>query len=259
VRKYLLTAAAAAAIATPAAARDHSGYIGVDAGLLLPVKSTVHINGADSYYANYFDYYFGGYTAAFRTKYNTGVDVDLVGGYDFGMFRFEGELGYKHAGHDRYSARAVTNSDIFTSIDADGSTSSTSAMFNGLVDFGSDNSLSFSVGAGLGMARTKYRFRINDPALNDIGLGTTTLSTTASNSRLAWQLLAEARYAVSPEFDVGVKYRYFNAGKIRRAFDDGMGGVIRADTRFRSHSILLSLVYNLAAPLPPPPPNCRPG
>ena len=34
VRKYLLAAAAAAAIATPAVARDHSGYIGIDAGAL---------------------------------------------------------------------------------------------------------------------------------------------------------------------------------------------------------------------------------
>ena len=32
-----------------------------------------------------------------RVKNKTGYDVDLIGGYDFGMFRLEGELGYKRA------------------------------------------------------------------------------------------------------------------------------------------------------------------
>ena len=31
-----------------------------------------------------------------RAKLKTGYDVDVIGGYDFGMFRLEGELGYKH-------------------------------------------------------------------------------------------------------------------------------------------------------------------
>src|ERR1700750_3136253 len=43
VRKYLLAAAAAAAIATPAAARDHSGYFGIDGGVLWS-KSSLHID-----------------------------------------------------------------------------------------------------------------------------------------------------------------------------------------------------------------------
>ena len=30
-------------------------------------------------------------------RFKTGYDVDLIGGYDFGMFRLEGELGYKRA------------------------------------------------------------------------------------------------------------------------------------------------------------------
>jgi hypothetical protein len=51
VRKYLLAAAAAAAIATPAVARDHSGYIGLDAGALWS-KSNLHIDATDSYYCD---------------------------------------------------------------------------------------------------------------------------------------------------------------------------------------------------------------
>src|SRR5256714_11182433 len=99
MRKYLLATAAAAtvAIAAPAAATtDNSGYVGLEGGVLFPRSQTV----------------FG--TATFTTpgtpgpvnftrtdigsvKYKTGYDVDVIGGYDFGMFRLEGELGYKHA------------------------------------------------------------------------------------------------------------------------------------------------------------------
>src|SRR6185312_10783012 len=150
MRKYLLTAAAAAAIASPAAARDHSGYIGVDAGLLFPTHSSVHVDATNSYYCNggEGDYYFGSYFSScqgdFRTHYKTGFDGDVVGGYDFGMFRLEGELGYKHSGHDRY-----TMSGFSGSINSGGSTSGWSAMVNGLVDFGSDKSINFSLGGGV--------------------------------------------------------------------------------------------------------------
>ena len=36
MRKYLLAAAAAVAVATPAAARDGSGYFGIEGGILFP-------------------------------------------------------------------------------------------------------------------------------------------------------------------------------------------------------------------------------
>src|SRR5205085_9033550 len=107
MRKYLLAAAAAAAIATPAAARDHSGYFGVDAGVLLSTHSNIHIDATDSYYCSggeggtYFGSYFSNCVADFDTHHKTGFDGDIVGGYDFGMFRLEGELGYKYAGHKR--------------------------------------------------------------------------------------------------------------------------------------------------------------
>ena len=36
MRKYLFAAAAVAAIASPAAARDGSGYVGIEGGILFP-------------------------------------------------------------------------------------------------------------------------------------------------------------------------------------------------------------------------------
>src|SRR4029079_15400272 len=97
MRKYLLAAVAAAAIASPAAARDGSGYVGADLGALFPLQRQAD---ADLDFAN---------TATSaplclrqaRIRYKTGYDGDLNAGYDLGMFRVEGELGYKRASHHR--------------------------------------------------------------------------------------------------------------------------------------------------------------
>src|SRR5258708_5517610 len=96
MRKYLLATAAAAtvAIAAPAAATtDNSGYVGLEGGVLFPRSQTVFgsIDFTDPAFTDF------PRTDIGRAKYKTGYDVDVIGGYDFGMFRLEGELGYKHA------------------------------------------------------------------------------------------------------------------------------------------------------------------
>ena len=157
---------------------------------MFPTKSSLHIDATDSSYFGYYLYnYTGSYTASFKTHYKTGVDVDMIGGYDFGMFRLEGELGYKRAKHDHY--RSSTS----VSIDADGRTTALSAMVNGLIDFGRDDGVNFSVGGGVGWAQTKYKFSIDDPVVPDIDGYRLSLK----DSGFAWQLIAAARYAVSPE------------------------------------------------------------
>ncbi len=104
-------------------------------------------------------------------------------------------------------------------------------MINGLVDLGGDGGINFSLGGGVGFAHTKYRFGINEPDLyiNDF-------STSMSRSQFAWQLLAEARYAVSPQIDLGLKYRYFNGGHLRVDIQRRKRRHGNSDTKFRSHS-----------------------
>jgi opacity protein-like surface antigen len=188
VRKYLLAAAAAAAIATPAVARDHSGYIGIDAGAMWS-KSNLHLDATDSYYCDYFDYYFSTCSTSLSSKNKIGYDVDVVGGYDFGMFRLEGELAYKHA---RQKDRTFGDS-ASGLVDVSGKTTNWSAMINGLVDLGSDDSINFSLGGGVGWARTKYSFDVNTVTAGDGDYYFDNFGTSVSKSKFAWQLLAEAR------------------------------------------------------------------
>src|SRR5207237_40993 len=90
--------------------------------------------------------------------------------------------------------------------------------------------------------------------------------------------IAGAYMPVSDNIDVGLKYRYFRAGRTngRDTFTFASaattcgttaapfpcsGGVATFDSdgRFSSHSLLLSLVYNFAAAAPPPPPPRPPA
>ena len=223
MRRYLLAAAAVAAIASPAAARDGSGYVGIEGGIMFPKDqdadlfvdytttqtpaTPVVVGPADTTFDN-----------TFGLDYKTGYDIDAIAGYDFGMFRLEGEIGYKRA---KLNDLEIDSSDLAaintalnrpdrdvlpdpvdplgplldTDIDIDDSSGKVlSGMINALVDFGDDNGLSFSAGVGFGRARVKM-------------LG-------ESDSAWAWQGILAARYAISPNIDIGLKYRYFRTGNL---------------------------------------------
>jgi outer membrane protein OmpA-like peptidoglycan-associated protein len=71
-----------------------------------------------------------------------------------------------------------------------------------------------------------------------------------SDTKFAWQVFAGVRQAISPNMDVTLKYRFFNADNIRMiAFNGG-----EAEMRLRTHSLMGGLTFNFGAPTPPPPP-----
>ena len=286
MRKYLMVATAAAAVmATPAVARDGSVYVGIEGGILFPKDNDADVfadfttsqTPTTPLAAAPLDTDF---EDAFGIDYKRGIDVDAIIGYDFGMFRLEGEIGYKKAKVNEFE---IDDSDIaainlalnrpsgvgdpgnpgFAAISADdfdlnGNIKVWSAMVNGLVDFGNEDGLSFYVGGGAGRAKAK--------AFGD------------SDSAWAFQGIVGARYAVSRNVDLGLKYRYFQTGKLNFAEDavavNGNGNAVIVGTtqvvtttnavlfsdfeqKFRSHSLLASLSFNFGGgdeALPPPPP-----
>ena len=294
MRNYLLAATAVlAVVSTPAMARDGSVYVGIEGGVLFPKD-----NDADVF-ADFTTTQTPGAPAAavpsdtnfedmFGVDYKRGIDVDAIIGYDFGMFRLEGEIGYKRAKVDDFE---IDNIDIaalnatlnrpsglgdpgapgFAGLSADdldlnGRIKVWSAMVNGLVDFGNEDGLSFYIGGGAGRAKAK--------AFGD------------SDSAWAFQGIVGARYAVSRNIDLGLKYRYFQTGKLNFSEDPiAVGGNPNAivvgttpvvqttnavlfpdfEQKFRSHSLLASLIFNfggsqevLPPPPPPPPPPPEP-
>src|SRR5436190_3309485 len=127
-------AVTALVLASPAVARDHSGYIGIDAGALFPQNTDIQNDS-------------GRYEIDIHHK--TGFDLDVLAGYDFGFIRAEGELSWKWASHKHYDIAGLQIDES-----GDGETDVRSAMVNVLGDFGTDK-WNFYAGGGIGYALVK--------------------------------------------------------------------------------------------------------
>lgn len=248
-------ASAAAIAAVPAQAREGQFYVGIDGGVLLEDQVDVDLALTDPQ------------TNAAFADTETGIDADIVFGYDFGAFRLEAEGGYKRAS---YSGLTVLDSRILpggltvpvgTVVQNEDDLAIWSGMVNGLLEFGKDDGFHIFGGGGVGFAN------LDLPVVVD-GVGTVVDD---SATDFAWQLLAGARVAITDNLDLGVKYRYF----VIDEFELNAANGAPIDAGFSSHSVLASLVYNfggaaapapvIAAPsqpapviAPPPPPRPAP-
>jgi opacity protein-like surface antigen len=208
----------------------------------------------------------------FAAKYKKGLDIDVLGGYDFGFFRVEAELGRKKLG-----IRKIDNDDgseaLIASLNStlnrpsaspdpgapglsalnlddfgfDGSMRVYSALINGLVDL--DVTKRFSVYGGGGVGKSWVS------ALGD-----------HDSASWAWQWIVGARYSINDRIDLGLKYRYFNSGIVTLQADEMAyagnpnripvtgGGTVdqtvnaflipEIEGEFRTRSVLASLIYN---------------
>jgi len=314
MRKYLLVATVAAVVATPAAAQDGSGYIGIEGGVLWPRRQsgtftstftqTAQTPAAGTAAAAPGTGVVGVLPSTFTTapsaitgspsvRFKRGYDVDVIAGYDFGLFRLEGELGYKRSKLRSFSQDTAFGTAVTTALVPTGTTTPTggttfvlptdaasfdlgrrvsvlSGMVNGLVDFGIGGTASVYGGVGFGRARVR-------------ALGN-------SDSAWAWQGIAGFSVPISGNLGLGLKYRYFRTGKVDLGGGSTTFTSTRAvavanvpataggtatgttnvnftrtatvlgdfDRRFSSHSLLLSLTYGFGAAAvaeaPPPPP-----
>ena len=108
MRHLLLAAVAATAIATPAVARDNSAYVGIEAGVMQPLDTSLSVDA-------FFPFTTvplvpsgpNEYNDAGELDYDLGFDGDIIAGYDFGPFKAELELGYKRAGINYFSANGA--------------------------------------------------------------------------------------------------------------------------------------------------------
>ena len=124
MRKLAISLALASTVlATPALARDHSFYAGIEGGVMLVEDTGIDVTDNT------------GATAvnnAAVLDFKPGWDVDVIAGYDFGMVRLEGELGYKHASLDEVELADPSGVGFGAHLPADGSARSLSFMINGL-------------------------------------------------------------------------------------------------------------------------------
>lgn len=207
----------------------------------------------------------------FSARYKRAVDVGVVGGFDFGWFRVEGELSHKRAKIDHYvtddsaaqflgdlnsglnrpsqapdpgapGLAALTVSDFqpSTTIKAG------AVMVNAMLDVPVVKGFSVYIGAGVGRSFVS-------------GFGD-------SDGALARQRMVGAHYSIGDRVEIGLRYRKFASGIIKLEHDPiaysgnpnqvtGSGAPFNRTTNalvtpdlegeFRTPSWLLSLTYNL--------------
>ncbi|WP_156454590.1 outer membrane protein, partial [Erythrobacter sp. CCH5-A1] len=231
---YLLIGAAAAALAAPAHA--DGPYIGIEGGVSLKDKITVDVDTppADGRYDR---------AATARTK--VGIDGDVIIGYDFGPFRLEAEGGYKNA---KYRSLTIENAGILptgvtvpvgTVVDNERDLEIWSGMVNALVEIGRDDGFQIYGGGGAGVARLELPVEV------------ATVGTVIDDNKtdFAWQLIGGARFPVTQNIDLGVKYRYFNLDDFR--LTGANGNDLRAN--YSAHSVLASLIVNFGRQSEPAP------
>ena len=214
-------ALASTALATPALARDDSWYVGVGGGVMIVEDLGLDIST---------------FKDAATLDHKTGYDFEGVVGYDFGGFRAEVEVGYREAdikagriGTPGIPGSANGAGNLVTgSYAMNGDSNALSFMVNGMLDFGDDDGLQGFVGGGVGVARVDVAPVFAGPWLDD------------SDTGFAWQAIAGVRAPLTRNWDVGLKYRFFNADNLDLVDQRGRD----VSTRFRSHSILGTLTYN---------------
>lgn len=233
----MVLALSSTALATPVLARDGSFYIGVEGGAMIVEDLDLDI---------------GAFNNNVTIDHKYGFDVDYVAGYDFGAVRLEAELGYKRAKVDEFQQVAAGG---FTggTFDGAGRTQVISSMVNALLDFGDDDGVNGYVGGGVGISQVKLR--------NIRGTGTNGVLLSGKDAELAYQAIAGVRAAITPNVDIGLKYRFFNTTRFElngETFGPRFGGgpvatqfpTQAVSGKLRTHSLLASLIYNFGAPEP---------
>ena len=150
-------------------------------------------------------------------EFDTGFVLGAAAGYDLGMFRVEGEIGYRMNDIDSFSALGV-------SISGSGEIDTLSFLVNGLVDFENKTAFTPYVGVGIGIANIEA---------NDVSVGGSNIGS-EDDMVFDYQLLVGTTYAINKTMAFDLSYRYF-------ATQDPEFGIDEAE--YGSHNILMGLRF----------------
>jgi outer membrane autotransporter protein len=159
-----------------------------------------------------------------EAQFDTGFNVGVAGGHDFGMVRLEAELAYRENDFDKiefpFFGRARASGDI----------SATSLMFNGYYDLETGSPVTPYLGAGLGVANV---------SMNDVKVAGVKV-VDDDDTVFAYQIGAGVAFALNEVMALDLGYRYFATADPEftdRERDD-------FDFEYKSHNVSLGLRIN---------------
>jgi opacity protein-like surface antigen len=225
--KFGLTVAAVAMLATSTAALAGETYVGASAGINIQSKSknkgtfTTAVPATAAFPAIAADT-----PLAWTTKFDKGLDLNILGGYRFDNgVRIELQGAYNRAGVDRHSnlavggtvidavdsavltrgAPAATNPTVGQVLSTDKGKIKTLGVFGNLLyDIKASDKFMPYLGAGVGFARTTVAYNPSAVAVvND------------KKTVFAYQAIAGATYKISPSFELFGQYTFRDANKAK--------------------------------------------
>lgn len=171
---------------------------------------------------------------AIIARFENGFYGSLAGGYDFGDFRTEIEIGYRQNELSGFSKSDFFGTELDTNVDRTARV--LSYMFNGFYDVPTKTKLTPYIGGGIGIARVSW---------NDIQVGPVEVidferpddkETEDEVHTFAYQFGAGLTYPINKRLDLSLDYRYFVAHEPK--FEASGKGF---DTEYQAHTVGLSL------------------
>ena len=164
-----------------------------------------------------------------KSEMETGYVLSGLAGYDFGSFRFEGEIAYRENDIDKVT---ILNSDT----DSSGDVSAWAFMVNGYFDFENRTAFTPYIGAGIGYARVE----IDGKATYG---GSTTVKWDDHDSGLAYQLMAGVAWDLSDTIVLDMSYRYLDCDDIEIAGTSNWGFTVEDEIDYESHNFMIGLKW----------------
>ncbi len=152
-------------------------------------------------------------------EYDTGFGITGALGYDFGMFRVEGEVGYRKNGYDKVGASGQPKAN------SGGDVSSWDLMVNGYLDIKTETPFTPYLGLGIGGAF------LDSSAVNAGGI---TMGSD-NDSVFAFQAIAGVAYTFAEVWMAQLEYRFFGTS------DPTYGGT---ESEYKSHNLFIGIRYN---------------
>lgn len=204
---FVLCIVAVAFFAAPALAAGP--YVGGEAGAVFLSESTFTSPGGDT-----------------DLKTKTGFGLGLLGGFDYGTYRVEGEFAYRRNNNKEATSGGTTDP-------VGGDYSSMALMVNGYYDFRmvSPTFVPY-IGGGLGGARVSLK--ATDPATGSADIDD-------DDILFAYQFATGVGFAVNKQLTLDLGYKYFATAN--PSFEPTGGGV-KVDGEYASHNLFLGARYS---------------
>jgi len=156
-------------------------------------------------------------------SFDTGYGLGLAGGYNFDMFRLEGELFYKTNSFEEVSTGGG-------SLPADGDVSALGLMVNAYYDFKNQSRFTPFIGGGIGMAQV---------SIKDLTIGGSAIADD-DDAVFAYQGIAGVGYSITQALTLDLTYKY--TATLDPEFTDVTGVPFEAE--YQSHNIMLGARFN---------------